>query len=213
MTGTIKFAVSSPVQVGGNILASEQLAIIAAAAGPEGSVEVTPFRQIYIEVPLAEQKHVEEQLVKGGLEVYPAGAVIKGLIACQFCNGAEAAGLDTARALNLAVAGIETPAPVKIGYAGCALGTSEPLLKDISVVKMKDKFSIYAGGEPKGIKTAIAELLIADLEERQIIPIILRIIDFYKSNAKGKEKFSKFMRRMTVDRMRDIAGSTALGKY
>ncbi|MDQ0886919.1 hypothetical protein QFZ81_002007 [Paenibacillus sp. V4I9] len=30
-----------------------------------------------------------------------------------------------AEALNKAISGIETPTPLKIGYAGCALGTSE----------------------------------------------------------------------------------------
>jgi hypothetical protein len=57
----------------------------------------------------------------------------KSLIDCNFCRGAEEAGLDVAKDLNGAIAGHEVPSPLKIGYAGCALGTSEPLLKDIGV--------------------------------------------------------------------------------
>jgi hypothetical protein len=54
--------------------------------------------------------------------------------------------------LDRAIVGKEVPSPLKIGYAGCALGTSEPLLKDIAVVKMNDVYDIYVGGEAKGIK-------------------------------------------------------------
>jgi precorrin-3B C17-methyltransferase len=43
--------------------------------------------------------------------------------------------------------------------SGCALGTSEPLLKDIAVVKMRDVFDIYVGGEAKGLKAGIAQLI------------------------------------------------------
>ncbi|MWV42983.1 nitrite reductase [Paenibacillus sp. HJL G12] len=206
MSDFIKIAVSTPIQIGGNVISQEQLNAIASAAGPNAGIEITPFRQIYIELPPDEKDQVEEKLIRAGLEVYPAGAVIKGLIACQFCNGAEAAGLSTARSINRAIAGIETPAPLKLGYAGCALGTSEPLLKDMSVVKMKDTFNIYVGGEPKGIKTVIAELLVAGLEENQIIPILIKIIDHYKANAKGKEKFSKFVRRTSVEALREVIG-------
>ncbi|GAI05132.1 unnamed protein product, partial [marine sediment metagenome] len=32
-----------------------------------------------------------------------------------------------------------------------------------------------------------------------------RIIDTYKENAKGKEKFSKFIDRMTLEKLKQIA--------
>ncbi|BFH63239.1 nitrite reductase [Paenibacillus azoreducens] len=204
MAEKTKIAVSTPIQIGGNVITPDQLAAIAAAAGSDAHIEITPFRQIYIEIPSSETARIEKELLRAGLEIYPAGSVIKGLIACQFCNGAESAGLRTAQSIHKAVAGIETPAPLKIGYAGCALGTSEPLLKDISVVKMKDTFSLYIGGEPKGIKTIFAELLVSGLEEDEVIPIIEKILDLYKSGAKGKEKFSKFVHRMTVEKIREL---------
>ncbi|WP_339320862.1 nitrite reductase [Paenibacillus sp. FSL W8-0194] len=204
--GKTKIAVSTPIQVGGNVITPEQLTVIASAAGPDAHIEITPFRQIYVEIAAEEKEKVTEQLQQAGLEVCPAGAVVKGLIACQFCKGAEDAGLATAQAIHQAIAGMAAPVPIKVAYAGCALGTSEPLLKDIGVVKMKDTFSIYVGGEPKGIKTAIAELLAEGLKEEQIIPAIMKVIDFYKSNAKGKEKFAKFVRRMTLEKIREAAG-------
>lgn len=111
---------------------------------------MTTFNQLYIEVPPERRETIQYELEQDGLSVYRAGIGTKSLIACPFCRGAEEAGLETARALNEAIAGLESPTPLKIGYAGCALGTSEPLLRDIGVVKMRDAYDLYLGGEPKG---------------------------------------------------------------
>ncbi|MDF2649997.1 MAG: nitrite reductase [Paenibacillus sp.] len=152
MGDTTKLAVAPAIQVGGSLFTPEQFARISAVAGVNAKIEMTPFKQLYVEVPVDQKESIEKELRASGLEVYPSGFTTKSLIACDFCKGAEEAGLETAQKLNQAIAGIETPVPVKVGYAGCALGTSEPLLKDIGVVKMRDTFDIYVGGEPKGFK-------------------------------------------------------------
>lgn len=201
-----KIAVTPAIQVGGSLFTPDQLAKIAAVVGSDSKIEMTTFKQLYVEVPLDRRDAIEEELQRSGLEVYPAGFATKSLIACNFCKGAEEAGLETARLLNQAIAGIETPTPIKIGYAGCALGTSEPLLKDIGVVKMRYTFDIYVGGEPKGLKAALAKLLVSGLTEERLAPVITKLIDYYKENAKGKEKFSKFVDRITLDQLKRIAG-------
>ncbi|MDF2683253.1 MAG: nitrite reductase [Brevibacillus sp.] len=202
----IKIAVSPAIQIGGSIFTAEQLAKIGTVAGPDVKIEMTNFKQLYVEVPLEQHDAIKEELQRFGLEVYPAGFATKSLIACNFCKGAEEAGLETARVVNQAIAGIETPTPIKIGYAGCALGTSEPLLKDIGIVKMRDSFDIYVGGEPKGLKAALAKQLVSGLSEVQLVAALKKIIDYYKENAKGKEKFSKFVDRITMEQLKQIAG-------
>lgn len=202
----MKIAITPKIQIGGSIFTPEQLIKIGNVVGTDANIEMTPFKQLYAEIPIVKREAIEKELKLIGLEVYPSGYTTKSLIACNFCRGAEEAGLETAIKLNQAIAGIETPTPIKIGYAGCALGTSEPLLKDISVVKMRNTFDIYVGGEPKGLKTAIAKMLLSGLTEEKLVPVITAIIDFYKENAKGKEKFSKFVDRITLDQMKQIAG-------
>jgi|GEM_PF-314193 len=209
MGETVKIAISPSIQLGGSLFTPNQLAEIGHVLGADAKVEVTPFKQLYAEVALEQRDAVKEKLEQIGLDVNPAGFVTKSLIACNFCKGAEEAGLETAVALNEAIAGIATPTPLKIGYAGCALGTSEPLIKDIGVVKMRDKFDIYVGGEPKGLKTSFAKLLRSGVTEKQLIPTVIALIDFYKENAKGKEKFGKFVDRISLDRLKDI---TLMGK-
>ncbi|UVI29402.1 nitrite reductase [Paenibacillus spongiae] len=199
-----KIAVSPPVQKGGSQFTPEQLMKIGTLAGADAKIEMTPFKQLYVQVPIDQHDAIKDEFERSGLEVNPAGFVTKALIACNFCKGEEAAGLETAKLLNQAIAGIETPTPMKVGYAGCALGTSEPLLKDIGVVKMKDTFDIYVGGEPKGLKVAKAKLLCSGVTQDRLAHVVTTIIDFYKENAKSKEKFSKFVDRMTLEQLQEI---------
>ncbi|MCR8632099.1 nitrite reductase [Paenibacillus radicis (ex Xue et al. 2023)] len=201
----IKIAVSPPIQVGGSLFTAEQLAAIGTLAGPGSKIEMTSFKQMYVEVDTDRVEDVKNNLQKIGLEIYSAGFSVKSLIACNFCRGAEEAGLEMAHILNKAVAGIETPIPIKVGYAGCALGTSEPMLKDIGVVKMKETFDVYVGGEPKSLKASVGKLLLSGIAQEQLVQSVTNIISFYKENAKGKEKFSKFVDRVTLEVLKQIA--------
>jgi precorrin-3B C17-methyltransferase len=202
----VKIAISPAIQLGGSLFTPNQLVQIGTIVGTDAKVEMTTFKQLYAEVQIERREAIKEELERNGLEVNPAGFVTKSLIACNFCKGDEEAGVETAKALNQAIAGIETPTPLKIGYAGCALGTSEPLIKDIGVIKMRDKFNIYVGGESKGLKTSFAQLLREGVTEEQLIPAITAIIDYYKEHAKGKEKFNKFVDRISLEQLQQIAG-------
>jgi precorrin-3B C17-methyltransferase len=184
----IKLAVAPAIGMGGSLFQSNQLVMIGSIIGKDVSVEMTSFKQLYVPVEEDRVTAVTQKLVEAGLEVLPAGFYTKNLIACNFCRGSEEAGLDIAQSLNAAISGIEVPSPLKIGYAGCALGTSEPLLKDIAVVKMKDTFNLYVGGEAKGLKANIAKLLLTDIFQEQ---------------GKRKESFSKFVDRVTLVNLRN----------
>jgi len=202
MTTMVKFAVAPALEVGGALFKPEQLALLGSIIGEDGKIELTTFRQLYVDMQEDRAQEVQDQLKEIGLEIYPSGFYTKSLIACQFCRGAEDAGLEIARKLNEAIAGLATPSPLKIGYAGCALGTSEPLLKDIGVVKIKDTFSIYIGGEPKSIKAAVGSLYLSDVPEEKLIPEVLKLIHLFQEYGKKKEKFARFIDRMTVEELR-----------
>lgn len=197
-----KFAVTPGFELGGAIFRPEHLALLGTIIGDDAKIELTTFKQLYIEMQEERIEQVKAQLKTIGLEIYPAGFYTKSLIACHFCRGEEDAGLSIARQLNEAIAGIATPSPMKIGYAGCALGTSEPLLKDIGVVKMKDTYSIYVGGEPKSIKPTIGILFMSDITQERLIPIVQRLIELYQEQGKKKEKFTRFIDRLSMEELK-----------
>ncbi|MDF2958499.1 MAG: nitrite reductase [Paenibacillus sp.] len=201
--GVMKFAVTPGFEVGGTIFKPEQLAVLGSIVGENAKIEMTTFKQLYVEMDEERVSDVQEKLIQTGLEIHPAGFFTKSLIACNFCKGAEEAGLDVAKALDEAIAGHEVPSPLKIGFAGCALGTSEPLLKDIAVVKMRDSYDIYVGGEAKGLKASLAQLFMSDVSNEQLIPVVTRLITIFQEHGKKKEKFSKFIDRLTVEILRE----------
>ncbi|MBD3919097.1 nitrite reductase [Paenibacillus sp. PR3] len=201
--GMMKFAVTPGFEVGGTILKPEQLALLGSIIGENAKIELTNFKQLYVELEEERIEEVKRELAAIELEIYPAGFVTKSLITCNFCRGAEDAGLAIAEKLNDMIAGIPTPSPVKIGYAGCALGTSEPLLKDIGVVKMRDTFDIYVGGEPKSLKPTFAELFITGVNAEQMMITVDKLITYFQMNGKNKEKFPKFIKRISMDKLRE----------
>ena len=201
--GKKKFAVTPGFEVGGTIFRPEQLAVLGSIVGEDSKIEMTTFKQLYVEVLEEREEEIKEKLKASGLEIHPAGFYTKSLITCNFCRGAEDAGLDVARKLDEVIAGHAVPNPLKIGYAGCALGTSEPLLKDIGIVKMKDTFDIYVGGESKGLKAKLAQLFLSGLTEEQLVAVVQKLIRFFQQNGKNKEKFSTFINRVSVETLRE----------
>ncbi|GMK41441.1 hypothetical protein PCCS19_44970 [Paenibacillus sp. CCS19] len=202
--GMMKIAVTPGFEIGGTLFKPEQLALIGSVIGESARIELTTFKQLYVELEEERLEEVKRKLAAKGLEVYPAGFVTKSLITCNFCRGAEDAGLAIAEKLNDMIAGITTPSPVKIGYAGCALGTSEPLLKDIGVVKMRDTFDIYIGGDPKSLKPAFAELFITGADAEHMMNTVHKLITYFQMNGKNKEKFNKFIRRISIDKLHEV---------
>lgn len=198
-----KFAVTPGFEVGGTLFRPQQLAVLGSIVGEDARIEMTTFKQLYVEMDEERAEEAKAKLVAAGLQVHPAGFVSKTLISCNFCRGAEDSGLDVAAMLDEVISDHPVPNPLKIGYAGCALGTSEPLLKDIAVIKMRDAFDLYVGGEPRGLKAALAKPLHTDLKAEQLAPIILKLITIYQENGKKKEKFSRFVDRMTLDYLQE----------
>lgn len=202
-----KFAVTPGFGVGGAVFKSDQLELLGSIAGDNARIEMTTFKQLYVAVEEDRSQEIQKQLREAGLEVHHAGFYTKSLIACNFCRGAEEAGLDVAKELDRAIADHPVPSPLKIGYAGCALGTSEPLLKDISVVKMKDRYDLYVGGEAKGLKARLAQLLIPGLSPEDLVPAITRLIKDFQQNGKKKESYARYTERITLEKLRETAGS------
>ncbi|WP_211326596.1 nitrite reductase [Paenibacillus flagellatus] len=199
----MKIAIAPLIGVGGNRFTAEQWRTVGSVLGDEAHIEFTPFRQLYADVEEERFDDVRDRLAEKGLDVYPAGFFSKSLIACQFCRGAEEAGLSTALKLNELVAGRALPHPLKVGYAGCANATSEPLFQDIGIVKMKDRFDVYLGGDGKSIRASVGQLWLSGLTEAELLETIPKLLAHFRDNGKKKERFSRFVGRMTMERLRE----------
>ncbi|HYK75295.1 MAG TPA: nitrite reductase [Pseudoneobacillus sp.] len=202
------FAVTPGFEVGGSIFKPEQLSVLGTVLSDKARIELTNFQQLYVELDENQNEEViKEKLKSVGLQIYPVGAYVKSLKTCSFCQGAEVEGLPTAIALNEAVAGQEVPAPMHIAYTGCTNACGEPLLQDIGIVKNKEVFDVYVGGNPKTLKAQVGELLIGGIPESKLNDVVQQLITLYKNYGKKREKFGKFVSRMTIERIKEEAQS------
>jgi precorrin-3B C17-methyltransferase len=200
------FAVTPGFEVGGSIFKPEQLGVLGSVLGENARIELTNFQQLYVELDEeANVEEIQEKLRAVGLKIYPVGAFVKSLKTCSFCQGAEVEGLPTALALNEAVAGQTVPAPMHIAYTGCTNACGEPLLQDIGIVKNKDVFDVYVGGQPKTLKAQVGELLLEGVPKNKLNDVVQQLINLYKENGKKREKFGKFVQRTSIENVREQA--------
>ena len=100
--------------------------------------------------------------------------------------------------------GIDAPGKLKLATAGCPRNCSEALVKDVGAVAIGDqKWEIYIGGAA-GAHVRKGDLLCTVTGEEEVIAISGRFMQFYRENAKWKERTYDFVPRIGVDEIRAI---------
>ncbi|MFD2444385.1 nitrite reductase [Bacillus sp. CGMCC 1.16607] len=206
----IKLAVNGGIDFGSKLTA-QQLLTIARYMEESDQLELTTFQQLYIEIPedKAEEVQTEFQLV--GLHCYPVGNFVKSLRTCNFCKGREEEGMPTAIELNKRIAGTPVPFTVKAAYTGCPIGCGEPLINDIGIMKIRDKYNLYIGGKSKGADAKIGSLLSENLDESQLYENVEGFLEVYRRYGKKREAVHKFVNRMGMDKIRELMWQDGLG--
>lgn len=202
--GKVSFAVAPEIQVGGPKFLPSQLAAISQVVGENAQIELTTLQQLIIEMDEENAEEAKKALKEQGLLVYQTGSVVKNLSTCAFCKGAEIEGLETARQLNRQIVGGSVPFTLRVGYTGCPNACGEPLLKDIGIVKRKDTFDVYIGGQSKTLEAQTGQAIATDLNEDELYQTVNRIITIYQQNGKKREKFSEFIDRHGMEHIRSL---------
>lgn len=199
----IKFAISPDIRVGGRLFTASDLSRIAELVGEDASIELTTMQQLIVEVDESRAEKAKEALRSRGMGVYEVGNVVKNLAVCNFCKGAESEGLEAARELDKAIAGKSVPFPLRVGYSGCPNACGESLSKDIGIVKMKDTFNVYVGGETKTLNASSGQLVVEKVTGGLLAGVVNQIIEVYQKNGRKRERFSHFLKRYGFDTLRN----------
>lgn len=202
----VQFAVSPEIRVGGSVLTPAEMVVIGEIVGEDAQIELSIFQQLIIEMNEEKAEDAKKALREKGLRVYETGSVVKNLSVCSFCKGAEIEGLEAASNLNDTIAGMAVPFTMRVGYTGCPNACGEPLVKDIGIVKRKETFEIYVGGQSKTMEARTAELLVEQVKEEQLSSIVQSIISLYQTQGKKREKFFKFVERYGLENVRKELG-------
>ena len=94
--------------------------------------------------------------------------------------------------------GMELPAKVKMGVSGCPLCCASSLVRDVGVIGKKSGFTVSFGGHPGG-KPRVADIVAEDLDKDQVVSLVKKLLEYYKENAKKKERCARFVERLGID--------------
>ncbi|PAQ16485.1 precorrin-3B C(17)-methyltransferase [Bacillaceae bacterium SAOS 7] len=189
------FEVAVSPGVANKKFSAQQLLVLSAVAGEEGSVEYTPHHQIILRVATEEPQQLTLQLQQAGFIVSPVGDVLA-IKACDFCDGEKKDAIPYAEELQQKLGGMEMPKSLNIGVNGCGMACYQAVNDDIGIVFRKGKFDLFLGAKPVG-RTAHAGQPVAEgIEPNQIVPLIERIVAEYKEKGHPNERLFKFFKRV-----------------
>ena len=104
--------------------------------------------------------------------------------------------------LDKTFSGRRFPFKMIISVSGCSRSCSEPLVKDIGVVASKEGYSVFVGGAA-GAKPRIAQRLVDNLKENEVIAVIEKIVCFCEKKGKTSERLGIFIEKMGLEKFKE----------
>ena len=129
------------------------------------------------------------------------GLCVRSVKACPgttFCKRGVQDSLTLGMQLDEKYHGMELPGKLKIGVSGCPNQCAETCIKDIGLVGMKSGWRLFVGGNGGG-KPRLSQELAGDLTTEQAIELIEKIVQFYKSNAKPRQRLGPAIETVGFD--------------
>ena len=145
------------------------------------------------------------------LEMDPGNVVgicVRSIKACPgttFCKRGQLDSLEVGRQLDEKYHGMALPGKMKIGVSGCPNQCGETSFKDIGLVGTPKGWRVYVGGNG-GTNPRIGETLAQRIETDQAVALVGKIIDYYRANAKPKERMGRMIERLGLDHMEETLG-------
>ena len=128
----------------------------------------------------------------------------KSCIGTEFCRFGLGDSMGLATKIERRFRGVDSPAKLKLATAGCPRNCSEAMVKDIGAVAIgNDRWEIYVGGAA-GAHIRKGDLLCTVDGEDAVMAITARFMQYYRENAKWKERTYSFVPRVGLERIRAV---------
>jgi len=128
----------------------------------------------------------------------------KSCIGVDYCRFGLGDSMGLAKAIEGRFRGLDTPGKMKLATAGCPRNCSEALVKDVGAVAVEGgKWEIYVGGAA-GAHVRKGDLLCTVDSEEDVLRISGRFTQYYRENAKYKERTYTFVERVGIAKLRAI---------
>ena len=122
----------------------------------------------------------------------------------QACPGTAVCKFGIQDSLNLGgklealFVGLELPGKVKIGVSGCPFNCGEGYLRDFGAFGRKAGWTVIFGGNSGG-KPRIGDVIAQDASEEEVIELAKKCFEYYRANAKPKERTARFIDRVGIE--------------
>lgn len=127
--------------------------------------------------------------------------------AMAFCKRAQQDIGPLGLAIDSLYHGMELPSKFKIAVSGCPNCCSENAVRDLGVMGGVKGYTIVIGGSA-GVLPRLADKLAVNIPEDEVLPLVEKIIFYYKDNAKKYERFGRMIDRLGIDKVKaDLLGS------
>jgi nitrite reductase (NADH) large subunit len=128
----------------------------------------------------------------------------KSCIGTDYCRFGLGDSMGLAQKIEAKFRGIDAPGKLKLATAGCPRNCSEAMVKDVGAVAIgNDKWEIYIGGAA-GSAIRKGDVLCTVDGEDEVMKISGRFIQYYRENAKYKERTHTFIERVGIERARAV---------
>jgi nitrite reductase (NADH) large subunit len=128
----------------------------------------------------------------------------KSCIGTDYCRFGLGDSMGLAKKIEAKFRGIDAPGKLKLATAGCPRNCSEAMVKDIGAVAIgNDKWEIYVGGAA-GSAVRKGDVLCTVDGEDQVMLMTGRFTQWYRENAKYKERTHNFIERVGIERARAV---------
>lgn len=118
--------------------------------------------------------------------------------ATQYCKFAQQDAVSLGLALDELYHGMQLPSKFKIAVCGCMNSCTEPAVKDLGIMGTPKGYTIMIGGNA-GIRPRMGDVLVQNVLQDDVLPIVGKIVSYYKENARKYERLGKMIDRLGIE--------------
>lgn len=96
---------------------------------------------------------------------------------------------------------MDLPAKLKMGVSGCPRCCGESYLRDVGVMGSGKGWTVIFGGNSGG-RPRIGDVMAKDLTTADAQDLVRRLLEYYRSHGKQKERTARFVERVGLDAIR-----------
>lgn len=117
------------------------------------------------------------------------------------CRNGTQDSLALARAIEAQYREQPFPGKIKIGVSGCMRCCGESRIRDIGIMGTREGWTILFGGN-SGTRPRFGDVLAAGLTTDEVFDLLARLLEYYRTHAKPKERTARFMERIGMETLR-----------